>query len=215
MNVSGAARFLALGAVVLLTRAAHAEEGTWYMGISYGAATTEIDESVVAVSGATASSLWRDERDPGVKLLLGYAFNPHLAVEGGYAQLGDFSISREVTAPAVGAANASLQVKGWVIDLVGTAPLGRRFSAIGKAGVLLSEVRTFRTVSGAATLAPDLSYSDIADEANFRIGVGLEYALQPKAVLRLEWERSYRVGDPDHTGEMDITVVSGGMRLLF
>jgi OOP family OmpA-OmpF porin len=205
---------LALG-VALLLPAAQAQEGAWYMAITYGAATTEIDERVVAVSGATASSVWRDERDPGAKLLLGYAFNRHLAVEGGYAQLGDFSIAREVTAPSAGAATASVQVKGWVFDLVGRMPLVHGFSAIGKAGVLLSEVRTFRAVSGAATLAPGLSASGIADEANFRLGAGLEYALQPRAVLRLEWERSYSVGDPDRTGEMDITVLSGGMRLLF
>jgi OOP family OmpA-OmpF porin len=206
---------LALCAALLLPPVARAEEGAWYMAVTYGAATTEIDESVVAISGTSASSLWRDERDPGVKLLLGYAFNPHLAVEGGYAQLGDFSIAREVTAPAAGAATASVSVKGWVIDLVGRAPFAGRFAAIGKAGVLLSEVRTFRAVSGAATLAPGLSAAGMIDEANFRLGAGLEYALQPRAVLRLEWERSYSVGDPDRTGEMDITVLSGGMRLSF
>jgi OOP family OmpA-OmpF porin len=215
LNASGAAKLLALGAILLLTRAAHAEEGTWYMGISFGASETEIDESVVAVAGATASSLWRDERDPGVKVLLGYAFSPHWAVEGGYAHLGDFSISRDVTAPAVGAAHASLKAKGWVFDLVGTLPLGHRFSAIGKLGVLLSEVRTFRAVSGAATLAPGLASSGIADEANLKLGAGLEYQLQPKAVLRLEWERFHGVGDPVRTGELEINLLSGGMLLRF
>jgi OOP family OmpA-OmpF porin len=215
VDAAGTARLLALGAVLLQAGAAQAEESSWYMGISYGAATTHIDESVVAVAGATASSVWRDERDPGVKVLLGYAFNRHLAVEGGYAQLGDFSISRDVTAPAAGAAHAELEVKGWVIDLVGTAALDHGFSAIGKAGALLSEVRTFRTVSGAATLAPGLTAASISDELHFKVGAGLEYALQPKVVVRVEWERFYRVGDPARTGEMDITLVSGGMRLLF
>jgi hypothetical protein len=39
-------------------------------------------------------------------LLVGYAFSSHWAVEGGFAQLGEFTITRDVTAPA--AANARL-----------------------------------------------------------------------------------------------------------
>lgn len=209
------ARSFVLGAALLLPRLAPAQDGPWYLAVSFGAATTSLDESVVAVSGATASSVWRDERDPGVKVLLGYAFSPHLAVEGGYAQLGDYSIASDVTAPAAGAATASIAVKGWVIDLVGRVPLVRRISATGRAGVLLSEVRTFRTVSGAVTLAPALSTSAIVDEANPRFGAGLEYPLRPTATLRVEWERSYGVGDPARTGEMDVTVVSAGLLLRF
>lgn len=206
---------LVLCTALLPRQAAWAQESPWYIAISFGASTTEIDESVVSVPGATASSVWRDERDPGVELLLGYAFNPHLAVEGGYVQLGDFSVARDVTAPAAGAMTASLSVKGWILDLVGRAPLGRGFAAIGRAGVLLSEVRTFRTVSGAATLPPGTTSGEIIDEANPRLGVGLEYVLSPKAVLRVQWERAYGVGDADRTGELDITLASGGMLLRF
>ncbi|MEX2239386.1 MAG: outer membrane beta-barrel protein [Burkholderiales bacterium] len=213
--MKGGRLLLALCLGSLPAGAARAQAGTWYMGMSFGASTTEVSEGVVAVSGATASNIWRDVRDPGVKLILGHAFNRRLAVEGGFAHLGEFSITREVTAPAAGAVNASLRVKGFVIDLVGTLPLGGRFAALGKAGVLLSEVRTFRTVSGSATLAPGLGSSAIRDEINFKLGAGLQYELSPKATLRVEWERFYRVGDPVTTGELDINLVSGGLLLRF
>lgn len=208
-------KLLALCAASLLAGAAQAREGSWYLAVGFGASTTEVDESVVGVAGATASSLLRDERDPGFKLLVGYAFSPYWAVEGGFAQLGEFSITRDVTAPAAGAANASLRVKGFVIDLVGTAPLGRRFSAIGRAGVLLSEVRTFRAVSGSATLEPGLPSSAISDEFNFKLGAGLQYELSPKVALRAEWEHFYRVGDPAATGELEINLIGGGIVLRF
>jgi len=206
---------LALCAAPLLAGAAHAQEGTWYVGISFGASTAEVSESIVSVSGATASTLTRDERDPGVKVVLGHAFNRHLAVEGGFAHLGEFSITRDVSAPTAGAANASLRVKGFVIDLVGTLPLGARISAVAKAGVLLSEVRTFRAVSGTATLAPGLRSSGISDEFNFKLGAGLQYDLSPKATLRAEWERFYRVGDPATSGQLEINLISGGLLLRF
>jgi OOP family OmpA-OmpF porin len=208
-------KLLALCACLLLAGVAHAQGEPWYVAVGFGASTTVVDESVVAVAGATASTLVRDERDPGFKLVVGYAFNPHWAVEGGFAQLGEFSITRDVTAPAAGAANASLRVKGFVIDLVGTAPLGGRFAAIGRAGVLLSEVRTFRAVSGSATLEPGLQSSGVSDEFNFKLGVGLQYALSPKVALRAEWEHFYRVGDPANTGELEINLVGGGIVLRF
>lgn len=213
--MKGGRLLLALCAGSLPVGAAHAQEGTWYEAISFGASTTEVSESVVAVSGAAASTLSRDERDPGVKVLLGYAFSRHWAVEGGFAHLGEFSITREVTAPAAGAVVAGLRVKGWVIDAVGTLPLGTRTSAIGKAGVLLSEVRTFRAVSGAATLVPGLRSTAIRDEFNFKLGAGLQYRLSPKATLRVEWERFYRVGEPGTTGELEIDLMSGGLVLRF
>ena len=206
---------LAVCASLLLAGAANAQQGTWYAGISFGASTTEVRESFVAVSGATASTLTRDERDPGVKVVLGHAFNRHLAVEGGFAHLGEFSITRDVTAPAAGAANASLRVKGFVIDLVGTLPLGAGFAAVAKAGVLLSEVRTFRATSGTATLAAGLRSSGISDEFNFKLGAGLQYDLSPKTTLRAEWERFYRVGDPGTSGELEINLISGGLLLRF
>lgn len=206
---------LALCAAALPAGGAQAQDGAWYMGVSFGAATTRLGEDIVAAADATASTLSRDERDPGVKVVLGYAFSRRWAVEGGFASLGDFTISRSVTAPAAGAVNASLSVKGWVIDAVGTLPLGRRMSAIGKAGVLLSEVRTLRTVSGAATLVQGLGSSAIRDEFNFKLGAGLQYELWSRATLRAQWERFYRVGDAATTGELEIDLMSGGLLLRF
>jgi opacity protein-like surface antigen len=213
--LKAARHLLALCAGLLLAGGAQAQEGKWHAGISFGASNADVAESVVAVPGATASTLSRDERDPGVKVLLGYAFNPRWAVEGGFAYLGEYSITRDVTAPSAGAANASLRVKGFVVDLVGTQPLGGRFSAIAKAGVLLSEVRTFRAVSGAASLAPGLASSGISDEFNLVLGAGLQYELSPKATLRAEWERFFRVGDPGTSGELEINLFSGGLLLRF
>jgi hypothetical protein len=70
-------------------------------------------------------------------------------------------------------------------------------------------------VSGAATLAPGLRSIAIRDEANFKLGAGLQYRLSPKATLRVEWERFYRVGEPGTTGELEIELISGGLVLRF
>jgi OmpA-OmpF porin, OOP family len=211
----GARIVLALCAGPLLAGAAAAQEADWYQAVSFGAATTRIPESVVSVAGGGASTLWRDERDPGVKVLVGHEFSRHWAVEGGFAHLGEFNITRALASPPGAAANASLRVKGWIIDGVGTFALGNGFSALGRVGVLLSEVVTVRSTSGGATLAPGLDASGIRDDFNFKIGAGLQYALTPRVTLRAEWERFYRVGDPDITGELDIDLMSVGVLLRF
>jgi OmpA-OmpF porin, OOP family len=120
-----------------------------------------------------------------------------------------------LASPSGAAANASLRVKGWIIDGVGTFALGNGFSALGRVGVLLSEVVTVRSTSGAATLAPGLGASGIRDDFNFKIGAGLQYELAPRVTLRAEWERFYRVGDPNVTGELDIELLSAGVLLRF
>jgi hypothetical protein len=79
----GARIVLALCAGPLLAGAAAAQEADWYQAVSFGAATTRIPESVISVAGGGASTLGRDERDPGVKVLVGHAFSRHWAVEGG------------------------------------------------------------------------------------------------------------------------------------
>lgn len=200
---------------LLLADDGHARQGAWYQSVSFGASTTGVPESVVAVTGGAASTLSSDERDPGVKVLVGHAFSRHWAIEAGLAHLGEFNITRVLDSPPGAAAHASLRVKGWIIDGVGTLPLKRGFSALGRVGVLLSEVVTVRTASGGATLAPGLGASGIRDDFNFKIGAGLQYALTPRVTLRAEWERFYRVGDAKVTGELDIELMSAGLVLRF
>ena len=60
-----------------------------------------------------------------------------------------------------------------------------------------------------------MSSSGISDEFNFKLGAGLQYELSPKATLRAEWERFYRVGDPATSGEYEINLLSGGLLLRF
>lgn len=193
--------------------AAMAEEG-WYAGVAFGSSNAEIDDGVVAVTGATASSLARDERDPGYKVLVGYGFNRYVAVEGGYAHLGEFRITRDVTAPTVGAVNADIRVIGFVIDAIGMLPIGTSFAAFAKVGAFLSETRTFRSISGSATPAPGASSNAVKDEFNLKLGLGVQYEFAKNVTLRGEWERYFGVGSPE-AGELDINLYSVGILFRF
>ncbi|MFZ5465215.1 MAG: outer membrane beta-barrel protein [Pseudomonadota bacterium] len=200
---------VALGAV----GTAQAQEG-WYGGISFGSSNAELKEGLAPAAGATGFTIGRDERDPGYKVLLGYRLGRYFAVEGGYAHLGEFRLTRDVTAPTVGSVNADVRMKGLVIDAVGLLPMGERFSLFGKAGAFLSETKTFRATSGAATLPAGTGSSAIKDELNPKVGLGLQYDLGRAVTLRGEWERYWKVGDAQ-TGEQDVDLYSVGLKFRF
>jgi hypothetical protein len=186
----------------------------WYLGLTIGSANVGDTPDVVPVVGAASATLVVDERDPGVKAVVGYRFGRHLAIEGGYAWLGEFQFSNQVSAPAPGALTADTRVIGLFVDAVGLLPVGRGFTAIGKVGVVGSELRTTRTVTGAATPAPGLATTAYADEANLKVGLGLQYDLGARAAVRAEWERYVGLGN-GATGEIDLDVYSVGVMLRF
>ncbi len=188
--------------------------GEWYLGLTIGSSNVGDTPDVVPLSGATSGVLVSDERDPGVKALAGYRFNRHFAIEGGYAWLGEFQFSNQASAPAAGAQTAQSRVIGLFVDAVGLLPVGWGFTALAKLGVVGSEVRTLRTVTGQATPAPGLSTTAYADEANLKYGLGLQYDLGSRAAVRAEWERFVGLGS-GQTGEVDLDVYSIGLMLRF
>jgi OOP family OmpA-OmpF porin len=194
--------------------AARAQAG-WYVGLTLGSSdAADISPEVVAVTGATSTNFVTDQRDPGVKVFAGYRFNRYFAVEGGFAWLGEFQTTTQVSAPGTGALNADIRVIGLFVDAVGMLPIGDRFALLAKVGVLGSETRTFRSISGTATPAPGITTNASTDQANLSYGLGAQYDFAKNATLRLEWQHYVKVGDAN-TGEFDIDLYSVGLLFRF
>jgi len=81
--------------------------------------------------GDDIGGLATDRTSTGGKLYGGYAFNPHIALELGYADLGKFS------SPA-----GSVKGKGVFLDGVGTIPITQSLSALGRVGVFNGKLDT-------------------------------------------------------------------------
>lgn len=201
------------GALAGATGPAVAQSG-WYAGLAIGSSDVNLNADVVAVSGATSTGFVSDQRDPGVKVFAGYRFNRHFALEGGYAWLGEFQATNQVYAPAAGALNADIRVIGLFLDALAMLPIGERLAAYAKVGVLGSETRTFRSVSGTVTPAADVSTNASTDEANLSYGLGAQYDVAKNVTLRAEWQLYRDVGDAS-TGESDIDQYSVGLLFRF
>lgn len=185
--------------------------GGWYGGFSLGQSKIKIDDSFVTVTGATASSLTKDESDTGFKLYAGRRFNPNFALEGGFTDFGKFSATRNVFAPVTGSAGATIKSSGFHLDALGILPLNN-FDLFAKAGVIYTTTKTDFSSSGAVTSGTS---GGKKSELNGKVGLGAAYRLSQALTLRAEWERALNVGDANTTGEGDIDLLSIGLTWRF
>lgn len=200
---------------VLLAGVASAEGGL-YGGVGVGLASTSINNQNV-VTGATAYSFSKDETDTAYKLQAGYQVNNYFAIEGGYVNLGKFSATENVTAPANGSVKGRSKVQGWSAFAVGILPIAQGFSAFGKLGTIYSTTKTHVTTGGAVVLAAGQSANRSRSEFNLAYGLGLQYDITKTMNVRAEWERFEKVGNnaSNGTGERDFNIYSVGLNYRF
>ncbi len=165
----------------------------WYGGVNIGRTDVSIDDaritSGLAAGGLGTNSIAHRDKDRGYKIFGGYQINRNFAVEGGYFDLGEFGYTANTT-PA-GSVSGDMRVKGLNLDLVGTLPLTERFSAFGRVGLNHATTKDRFTGTGAAVV---VNPNPSARGTNYKLGVGLQYAITDALSLRGELER-YRVKD--------------------
>lgn len=181
----------------------HAQENGWYAGGNLGRSAATIDYVRIA-RGLAAGGLGTvaiDDRDrsTGVKLFGGNKLHPNFAIEAGVFDLGKFGFRATTTPP--GSLDGSIRLRGLNLDAVGILPIDERFSALGRFGLTYAQARDSFAGTGAVVLHnPNPRHSG----ANYKIGVGLQYAMTDALGLRAEVER-YRVDDAvGNSGAVDL-----------
>jgi len=164
-----------------------------YFGLSAGQARHRLDEESLAVRalspGVTPTIQNRDERAKAYKLFYGWQWNRYFGAEAGYFDLGRSSFNA-TTVPA-GTLDATMRIRGYNLDLVGTLPLGDTFALLGRAGVAFARTRGSFVGTGGATV---VSPSPTDRQNNWKAGLGVQVAFSPSVLMRAEAER-YRVSD--------------------
>ncbi len=148
----------ALFATVTISSTAFAEDAGAYAGLNLGIGKPDIntpngeDQQSSAVGG----------------IVLGYKFNPYLAVEGQYTGIG--KVTDNVSGSAKGDA-ASLAV-------LGILPLNESFNLYGKLGVAATKT----------TVSSSLSPMSDATRTGLTYGLGAEYNVNHNVGVRLGWD---------------------------
>jgi len=172
-----------------------AQESSWYVGLGIG--YLKSDEGCPgAATGATC-----DDKATTWKIFGGYQFNSYLGIELGLSDMGDWPAS--VT--GLGPATAKFRVFETV--LVGTLPLGQRFSVYGKAGAYQWDA-DYEFPAGVAGSAD-------ANGNDYTVGAGVKFNFTRNTALRLEWQRYNKVGDRATTGSFNADVFGVGALVSF
>lgn len=199
----------ALGLVALATfvgPVAMAQDAGWYGGANLGRSGATIDDARINSNllsrGFGSSTIVDDDRSNGYKIFGGYQLNKNFAIEGGYFDLGNFGYTA-TTVPA-GTLNGRIKLRGLNLDLVGMLPLTEKFSVFGRAGLNYAQARDSFSGTGAVRVTDP---SPRKNGTNYKLGVGLQYALTESLALRAEAER-YRVNDAvGNRGHVDLLSV--------
>lgn len=208
MKLAKASGLLSLVTLVAITSpSAMADEAItgWYGGANVGQSRAKIDDARISSSlmgSGFTSSITDDDRATGYKVFGGYQFNKNFSLEGGYFDLGKFGYKAD-TVPA-GTLNGSSKVRGLNLDLVGTLPITDKFSAFARVGLNYADVRdSFSSTGAVRVLDPNPSKR----EANYKFGVGAQYAFTEALAMRVEAER-YRINDAvGNRGDVDLISV--------
>jgi hypothetical protein len=196
---------IALGALVLSPVLAADDSGIY---IAAGVGNVDMPDNVeLGVPGVPQMSGKTDGSAVTPGLDIGYRFNPHIAIELGYVDLGDLKANvADVNDGTDANARTQFSAEGFSLALVGTFPIGK-WEPYVKAGALFSSttLKYSGAVSGAAFSA---NIDNDAEDALY--GLGVRYALTRRFKLFLDSTYFVDVGEPDH-GQSDFLRTSLGV----
>jgi OOP family OmpA-OmpF porin len=207
--------------------ASAADDGWYIVGFAGEASAQninqgELDQNAVDAFGAVGLTIVDatsnlDDSDTAFGLAAGYQVNRNFAAELAYVDLGDISYSATGTVTdGVDTFDAGLGIdqstSGPVFSVLGIVPIGERFTVFGRVGLALMSVDADATVSLDGETATD---GVSTDRSNPIYGVGGEFSFNERFGVRLGWDRYANVGSDDQAGEVDIDVISLGLRYNF
>ena len=178
-----------------------------YVGLSFGTASPDTSEAELAASltTATLTGVSIDDGDTGYRVFVGKQFMPHLAVELGYADLGEIDVNVDGDALDVPAFlqqladNVPVAPSGITIDAVSEwtfadfnmeGDWAEKLSVHGRLGVFMWETEVSYTDAG-------VTYSNDDDGTDIRFGVGAGWKFNENFSARFDYEMYSATTDVD------------------
>lgn len=167
-------RLLAIASLSLLlaqgSATAQTTPSNWYLGGAIGVSSLKPKINNQSLPGN------QDTSDTGTKVFGGYKFSENWAAEVQYYDLGKWRYSDAgITGDA--------KVTGLSIAAVGSYPLSTSVSLIGKLGVATQDVKVRATDTATGNTDGIKAHATVP-----MVGIGVEYAFNPRMALRTEYE---------------------------
>lgn len=219
---------LATLATAVMTSSARAAEPGFYLGAQYTQTTQDLDttpyDSFIFnrafntdfVPTAFSSSI--DDSFNGYGFYGGYRFNRHLALEGGYVNLGSFRYRAKAMGlignniPSNATYNYDGRLAGMSASAIGVWPISYRWEVYGRGGAMFTtstSSRYYADASGGGR-RPSGSESDV----DLLAGIGTSFNFFEIYDFHLEFQRIFDAGDKV-IGEGDADVITLGISVVF
>jgi hypothetical protein len=197
-------------AALAVAHAAAADDSGWYVGAGVGAADTANNvhlgvPDVPLLSGKT------DGNETSWGFAAGYRFNPYLAFELGYVDLGEIEADVvDATALTDAGASVGFSAAGATFAMIGTFPMAK-WELYLKAGVFFSSP----VLEYSGSLAGEDFRARITNDSNDPLyGIGVKYALSEHLQIFLDSTYFMEVGEPGK-GQADFLNTSLGASWRF
>lgn len=193
----------ALVAAVMTLSGTAIAEGV-YLGGSFGQTSVDLMTGTVGAITITA-----DDTDTGLKAFVGFDILDQLAIEVGYADLGD-SVQ---TATVIGGVNTiTYSGSAFFVDAVGRLKISESARLFAKLGIARTSVDVNDVDNGVFCFC---TLNSTMKSTNLKYGVGAEYLFDKALAVRGEYEVISDAGDDATYGESDISMFSVGLTYKF
>jgi len=229
-------------AALLATHSASAAERGFYVGVYYGQGSKDSEEAPYeALANRNYDSFGFnpqsavtsfDTKSNSYGFLGGFRIFEHLAIEGGFMDLGEVAYRNESTGvdhsrdrvldtgdvdhtnDAINTWNQQIASKsrGLSVSALGILPITYRSEVFVRGGVLLSSSELDIHISNGVDSASN--NPDQQTSTDFLVGVGASYTFAEIYAVRLEYQRIFDAGS-EATGEQDLDLISLGVTVTF
>jgi OmpA-OmpF porin, OOP family len=196
------AKAVAAAALAMLTATpAWSQDAGFYLGASIG-------QSKAKDTCDDSAGFSCDDKDTAWKIFAGYQFNRHFAVEAGYTDLGEVTVS---AASGTSSVRGTIELSAFELMAVGSFPVADRFSLYGKLGLYRAETeQRLQVTLGTLTVSDNKTEKN----ADLTFGFGARFDITRNLGVRAEWQRYLDVGGGE-IGEDDVDVLSVGILWRF
>ena len=196
------------------TAIAAAQDQGFYAGLAIGrssADVTEISRQDILDLGFSSLNGFQNgssKSDTAWKVDGGYRFNPNVAAEFFYTNLGKFSRNASGTGVTASSAtvnfslSSDLEITGFGASALLGMPLSEQWNIFAKPGLLYWDAKRTATTTAGASQTSSTSKKGTSPS----LGVGAGYAFTDQLSARFEWERYFDVGDKNATGKSDVNL---------
>lgn len=208
--------FVRLASVIalLFASSAHAQ---FYVGATGGTSKSKLNADGLNVQfldlGFTASRTQTDDNDSSARVFGGYQINRYLAVEAGYADLGELSFGAVVQ--PMGSLTKRIKTSGYDLSALVMYPVTDRFNVFARAGAARLERKSSFLTTGSVELLSAIIANDKTTQNKTTFGAGVTFGITKNIWMRAEYAQYRRFQDELLEGNQKIENYMLGVQYRF